>query len=90
MNLNPETTVHDDMYNVKYRQHDTVYQPMFFEPLKQTKVSHSMFKVTSFVDFGPYLKSLSSLVRYTKGLKEQLTNIMKILVISSWKEICQR
>ena len=35
MNLNPETMVHDDMYNVKYRHIDTLYEPVLFEPLKQ-------------------------------------------------------
>ena len=28
MNLNPETAMHDDMYNIKYRQTDTLYEPV--------------------------------------------------------------
>ena len=44
MNLNPETTVHDDMYNVKYRKPDTLYEPILFQPLKKIRVSSAMFK----------------------------------------------
>ena len=58
---NPETTVHDDMYNAKYRQPDHLYEPVLFEPLNQFRVSHTMFKVMSYVDFGLYLKSFCSL-----------------------------
>ena len=53
MNWNPESTVHDHMHNVKYRQSDTLHEPVLFEPLMQMIVSHAMFKVTSFADFGP-------------------------------------
>ena len=31
MNLNPATTVHDDIYNVKYKQPGTFYDPTLFE-----------------------------------------------------------
>ena len=60
MNLNPESTVHEDIKNVKYRQKDTLYEPVF-KPLKQIRVSCTLFKVTGFIDFGPYLKSFNSL-----------------------------
>ena len=30
MNLNLETTVHDDIYNVKYRQTDALYECLIF------------------------------------------------------------
>ena len=76
MNLNPEDTVHNDMYNVKYRQPDTLYGPILFKQLKQIKVSCTMFEVTSFIDCGPNLKSFSSLKRYIKWLEEQLTDII--------------
>ena len=45
INLNLETMVHNDMYNLKCRQLDTLYEPLLFEPLKQIRVSHAMFKV---------------------------------------------
>ena len=63
-NLNPGTMVYDDMYNMEYRQSDTLHMPVLFEPLKQIRVSHAMFKATSFVEFGPYLRSFFSLERY--------------------------
>ena len=49
MILKPETTVYDDMYSVKYRQPNTLYEPILFESLKQITVSHVMFKVIRFV-----------------------------------------
>ena len=54
MNLNHETVVHDDMYNVKYRQPVTLYEPLLFEPFKQNRVSCAVFPVTSFIDFRLY------------------------------------
>ena len=52
------------MYNVKYRHPDNLYEPLLFEVLKKIKVSHTMFKVTSYIEFGPYLKSFSAQERY--------------------------
>ena len=37
MNLNPKTTVDDNICNIKYRQPDNLYEPVLFEPLKQIK-----------------------------------------------------
>ena len=54
-------TVHDNTYNVKQRQPDTLYEPVMFEAIRQIRVSCAMFKVTSYVDFEPYLKSLNVL-----------------------------
>ena len=66
MNFNPETMEHYGIYNVKYTQPNTLYEPVLLKPLKQIIVSHAMFKVTSFVDIGPCLKSFSSLQRYIR------------------------
>ena len=52
INLNPETMVHGDTYNVKYTQPDTLDEPVLFEHLKHIRVNHAVFKVTSFVNFG--------------------------------------
>ena len=76
MNLNPETTVHDDMYTLKYRQPDNLYETVLFEPLKQIRVSHAMFKVTSFVDFRTYLMSFNCLEGCFKQLEKHLTDII--------------
>ena len=42
--------MHGDVYNVKYRQTDTLYEPVLFEHLKQIRVSYTTIKVTSFID----------------------------------------
>ena len=39
-------------------------------------VSHAKFKVTSFVDFDPYLKSFNALDNYTENLVQQLTYLL--------------
>ena len=61
MNLIPKTMVQYDMYNTKYRLMDNFYGPVSFGPLKQIRTSHAMLKVTSFIDFGSYIKSFISL-----------------------------
>ena len=53
---------------------------MICKPLLQIRVSHAMFKVTSFVDFGPYLKSLNSFKKYIEWL-EQLSDIVLCKVV---------
>ena len=76
INLNPEMTVQDDMYNDKYRQFDALDELVLLKPNRQIRVDHSMSKVTSFVDFRPYLKSFSSWKNYISQLKEQLSNMV--------------
>ena len=49
---------------------------MLFEPLEQIRVRHAMYKVTSFVDLGPYVKSFSSIARYIRWLKNLLIDIV--------------
>ena len=68
LNLNPKTTVHDDMNSMKYRQPNTLYELVLFIPLQHI-VSHAMFKVTSFVDFRPYLMLFNSVERYISSCK---------------------
>ena len=48
--------VHDDTYNVKYRHPNILYESVLFEPLQQIRISHAMFRLTSYTDFGPYIK----------------------------------
>ena len=76
MNLNHETKMHDNTYNVKYRQFDTLYKSMLFEPLKPIRESHTTFKINSFVAFEHFLKSFSSIEIIIRCLEEQLTNIV--------------
>ena len=51
--------MHDDMYNMKYRQPDTLYDPSLLESLKQITNGHAMFKVTSVAHFGLYLNPVT-------------------------------
>ena len=67
--------MHDDMYDAKYRQTDTLYEPVLFEPLKQIRVSQAMFTAISLIDFGPYLESFDSLKRYIEWLENQMMDI---------------
>ena len=75
MNLNPEATVPDDI--IMWREPNTLYEPVICEHLKEIRVSHAMFKVTSCVGFGPYLKSFNSLERYVRWLEEQIIDQVK-------------
>ena len=43
---------------------NTLNEPILFAPLKQIRVSHTLFKVTSFTDFVPHLESFNSLEKY--------------------------
>ena len=65
--------MHGDIYSVKYRQPDILYEPVLFEPIKQIVVSSTIIKVTGFVDFGTYFYFPN---RYIKWLEEQLTDIV--------------
>ena len=47
VNLHLETMVHY-MCEVKYRQHDALYEPVLFESLYKVRLSCVMFKVTKF------------------------------------------
>ena len=42
----------NDMYDVKYRQTDTLYESVFFESCKQIRISHALFKMASVIDLG--------------------------------------
>ena len=74
MNLNPETTRHDDMYNVKFRQPDILYESVLFKAFHG--VCYAMFKVISFVDNMSYLKSFNFIDVCINWLEKQLTELM--------------
>ena len=48
------------------------------ERVRQIEVSHAMFKVTSFVDFGPHLKSFDVAEQYIYHLRDQQTVVVTI------------
>ena len=76
MDLNPKMNVYGYMHNVKYKQPHTLHEPVFFKPIRQIIVHNAMFKVTSFVDHGPYLKLFNPLENHINYLKEKLNNIV--------------
>ena len=47
MNLNPKTTNHDDMYDVKHHSSDTLWKTVLFDPNRQIGISHATSKVMS-------------------------------------------
>ena len=59
--LNPKTTMHGDVYNLKYGHPDTLHELVLFEQIRKTMLGHAMFKVMCFVEFLPYLRTFESL-----------------------------
>ena len=47
-------------------------QSIFFERLHGITPSRSQYRVTSFIDFGPYKNIFPSLIEYSNGLKRSL------------------
>ena len=74
INFNPKNMVHDDMYDVKYRQPDTLHESVLFKPIRQITESSAMFEFTSFIDFRPCLQAFNPIEWYINELKEQLTD----------------
>ena len=54
-----------------------MHEPVLIKPLKQISVSQALFKVTSFIDLGPYLESLNSFKKYIEWLKKPLRDIVR-------------
>ena len=49
--------------------------PIIFEPLQNVQMSHSTYKVTSFIDFTPYLEYFQQFERYLEAFKTSIKNI---------------
>ena len=75
MNLNYGTMVHADMYNLMYRQPDTLHEPVLFGPHGQIRHSCTMFNAAGFVDFIPLIKSFHSLEKDIGWSEEWLTDV---------------
>ena len=48
--------------------------PVIFEPQPKIQLTLSSYKVTSFLDFQPFLKGFQSVYQYLKDLMEDLNN----------------
>ena len=74
-NLNLEgTTINNESFEVIDRLNDKMKDHLLFED-RQIRVSCAKFKVTCFIDFGPFLNSFESLENYTIQLVKQLANL---------------
>ena len=52
--------------------------PVLFEPIKYIKLSRSTYKVTSFLDFTPYIRTFNSFENYLKSLTADLDDYDKV------------
>ena len=51
--------------------------PVIFEPLQNVQMSRSTYKVTSFIDFEPYLRYFTNFERYLKNFLQEIVNFME-------------
>ena len=52
--------------------------PVLFEPIKHIKLSRSTYKVTSFIDFTPHIKTFESFENYLEQLIQDLNDEEKV------------
>lgn len=51
--------------------------PVIFEPLQNVQMSRSTYKVTSFIDFEPYLRYFTNFERYLNNFLQEIVNFME-------------
>ena len=51
--------------------------PVIFEPLQNVQMSRSTYKVTSFIDFEPYLRYFTNFERYLNKFLQEVVNVME-------------
>ena len=51
--------------------------PVIFEPLQNIQMSRSTYKVTSFIDFEPYLRYFTNFERYLNNFLQEIVNFME-------------
>ena len=51
--------------------------PVIFEPLQNVQMSRSTYKVTSFIDFEPYLRYFTNFERYLNKFLQEIVNFME-------------
>ena len=61
------------MRNKEVRKGDRLY-PVVFEPIKNIRLSRSTYKVTSFIEFRPYIDSMDRFDRVLRDLKVDIGN----------------
>ena len=74
------TMITEDFFE---RCSNKTHQPIFFERLHDITLSRSQYRMTSFIDFGPYKYTFSLLIEYANGLKRSLCHYASIKRYSS-------
>ena len=60
--------------------------PVIFEPLQNVQTSHSTYKVTSFIDFTPYLEYFQQFERYLEAFKSSINDFENDPVLQEFQE----
>ena len=58
--------------------------PVIFEPLQNVQTSHSTYKVTSFIDFTPYLEYFQQFEKYLEAFKASIGPFKNDLVLQEF------
>ena len=64
--------------------------PVIFEPLQNVQTSRSSYKVTSFIDFTPYLEYFQQFERYLEAFKTSINNFENDAVLQEFREQTMR
>ena len=60
--------------------------PVIFEPLQNVQTSRSTYKVTSFIDFTPYLKYFQQFKRYLEAFQTSIRAFENDLILQEFRE----
>ena len=64
--------------------------PVIFEPLQNVQTSQSTYKVTSFINFTPYLEYFQQFERYLEAFKSSISNFENNPVLQEFREQTMR
>ena len=64
--------------------------PVIFEPLQNVQTSRSTFKVTSFIDFTPYLEYFRSFEQYLAAFRASIDSLEGDMVINEYRNAVYR
>ena len=60
--------------------------PVIFEPLQNVQTSRSTYKVTSFINFTPYLEYFQQFERYLEAFKSSINDFENDLILQEFRE----
>ena len=60
--------------------------PVIFKPLQNVQTSHSTYKVTSFIDFTPYLEYFQQFERYLEAFKSSINDFENDPVLQEFRD----